>query len=85
MAMNKVRGLVNVATYALFSILCLVLNREAAQNFGRPDKARRALLLKNKRLKLSIKKSLRVFRYEFLVRLFLSGSFQIGCVLCLEG
>lgn len=27
------------ATYALFSILCLVLNREAAQNIGRKDKA----------------------------------------------
>jgi hypothetical protein len=39
MAMNKVRGLGNVATYALFSILCLVLNREAAENIGRPDKA----------------------------------------------
>jgi hypothetical protein len=36
---NKVRGLTNVVSYALFSILCLVLNREAAQNFGRPDKA----------------------------------------------
>jgi transposase len=39
MAMNKVRGLENVASYALYSILCLVLNREAAQNIGRPDKA----------------------------------------------
>jgi transposase len=39
MAMNKVRGLGNVATYALFSILCLVLNREAAQNIRRPEKA----------------------------------------------
>jgi transposase len=39
MAMNKVRGLGNVATYALFSILCLVLNREAAENIGRPEKA----------------------------------------------
>ena len=39
MAINKVRGLGNVATYALFSILCLVLNREAAENLGRPDKA----------------------------------------------
>jgi transposase len=39
MAMNKVRGLGNVATYALFSILCLVLNREAAENIGRKDKA----------------------------------------------
>jgi hypothetical protein len=39
MATNKVRGLTNVACYALFSILCLVLNREAAQNIKRPDKA----------------------------------------------
>ena len=31
MVVNKVRGLKQVATYALFSILCLVLNREAAQ------------------------------------------------------
>jgi transposase len=39
MAVNKVRGLRNVASYALFSILCLVLNREAAENIGRYDKA----------------------------------------------
>ena len=39
MAMNKVRGLKNVASYALYSILCLVLNREAAENIRRPDKA----------------------------------------------
>jgi hypothetical protein len=39
MAMNKIRGLGNVATYALFSILCLVLNREAAENIERADKA----------------------------------------------
>ena len=39
MAINKVRGLGNVAAYALFSILCLVLNREAAENIGRVDKA----------------------------------------------
>ena len=39
MAMNKVRGLKQVASYALFSILCLILNREAAQNLGRADKA----------------------------------------------
>jgi hypothetical protein len=39
MATNKVRGLTNVACYALYSILCLVLNREAAQNIGRVDKA----------------------------------------------
>jgi len=39
MATNKVRGLKNVACYALYSILCLILNREAAQNIGRPEKA----------------------------------------------
>jgi hypothetical protein len=39
MAMNKVRGLGNVATHALLCILCLVLNREAAENIGRPEKA----------------------------------------------
>ena len=39
LATNKVRGLKNVACYALYSILCLILNREAAQNIGRPDKA----------------------------------------------
>ena len=39
LATNKVRGLKNVACIALYSILCLILNREAAQNIGRPDKA----------------------------------------------
>jgi transposase len=39
MTINKVRGAKNVASYALFSILCLVLNREAAENIRRPDKA----------------------------------------------
>jgi len=39
LTVNKVRGLGNVASYALFSILCLVLNREAAQNIRRYDKA----------------------------------------------
>jgi len=39
LTVNKVRGLANVSSYALFSILCLVLNREAAQNMGRYDKA----------------------------------------------
>jgi transposase len=39
LAINKVRGLENVASYALYSLLCLVLNREAAQNIGRRDKA----------------------------------------------
>ncbi len=32
LAVNKVRGLKNVASYALYSLLCLVLNREAAEN-----------------------------------------------------
>jgi hypothetical protein len=39
LTVNKVGGLGNVASYALFSILCLVLNREAAENTGRFDKA----------------------------------------------
>jgi len=39
MATNKVRGLKNVASYALYSLLCLVLNREAAENIKRPDKS----------------------------------------------
>jgi hypothetical protein len=39
MASNKVRGLGNVACNALYSVFCLVLNREASQNIGRPDKA----------------------------------------------
>jgi len=36
---NNVRGLVNVGVYVLLSVLCGVLNREAAENLGRPDKA----------------------------------------------
>jgi transposase len=39
MANNKVRGLAQVTFYALCSILCLVLNREAAQRMGRYEKA----------------------------------------------
>ena len=39
LAVNKVRGIRNVASYALYSLLCLVLNREAAENIKRPDKA----------------------------------------------
>ena len=39
LVINKVRGLKNVTSYALYSLLCLVLNREAAQNINRPDKA----------------------------------------------
>ena len=33
------RGLANVSVYTLLSVLCCVLNREAAENVGRPDKA----------------------------------------------
>jgi len=36
---NNVRGLLNVSVYVLLSLLCCVLNREAAENVGRPDKA----------------------------------------------
>jgi hypothetical protein len=39
LTVNKVRGLVNVGVYSLLSVLCIVLNREAAENVGRPDKA----------------------------------------------
>jgi hypothetical protein len=39
LAINKVRGVRNVASYALYSLLCLVLNRESAENIKRPDKA----------------------------------------------
>ena len=39
LATNKARGLKNITCIALYSILCLILNREAAQNIGRPDKA----------------------------------------------
>jgi len=39
MGINKVRGLKNVTSYALYSVLCLILNREAAENAGRSDKA----------------------------------------------
>jgi ABC-type Na+ efflux pump permease subunit len=39
LAINKVIGVRNVASYELYSLLCLVLNREAAENMGRPDKA----------------------------------------------
>jgi transposase len=39
LAVNKVRGLRNVASYSLYSLLCLVLNREAAENINRADKA----------------------------------------------
>ena len=38
LAINKVRGIGNVTSYALYSLLCLVLNREAAENMGRFDK-----------------------------------------------
>jgi hypothetical protein len=36
---NNVRGLLNVSVYVLLSVLCGVLNREAAENVGRPEKA----------------------------------------------
>ena len=39
MANNKVIGLKQVVFYALCSILCLALNREAAQNIGKHEKA----------------------------------------------
>jgi transposase len=39
LAVNKVRGVRNVASYALYSLLCMVLNREAAENINRADKA----------------------------------------------
>jgi transposase len=39
MKVNKVRRLGRVAVYALYSVLCHVLTREAAENMGRPDKA----------------------------------------------
>ena len=38
MLASKVRGLKQVASYPLFSIFCLVINREAARNMGRIDK-----------------------------------------------
>jgi hypothetical protein len=39
LAINKVRGVKNVASYVLYNMRCLVLNREAAENLRRPDKA----------------------------------------------
>jgi len=39
MTINKVRGLKNVASYTLYSLLCLVLNREGAENIKKTDKA----------------------------------------------
>jgi transposase len=39
LTVNRVRGLANVSVYALLSVLCCVLNREAAENMGRPEKA----------------------------------------------
>jgi hypothetical protein len=38
LATNKVRGLRNVTVYALYSILSLVLTREAGENMERTDK-----------------------------------------------
>jgi len=39
LSVNRVRGLLNVSVYALLSVLCCVLNREEAENMGRPEKA----------------------------------------------
>jgi len=39
LTVNRVRGLAGVSVYAWLSELCVVLNREAAENMGRPDKA----------------------------------------------
>ena len=39
LTVNKVRRLANVSVYALLSVLCHVLVREAAENLGRPEKA----------------------------------------------
>jgi hypothetical protein len=39
LGINKVRGLRNVAVYVLYSMLSLVLTREAAENIRRKDKA----------------------------------------------
>jgi len=39
LTVNRVRGLADVWVYSLLSVLCLVLNREAAENVGRLDKA----------------------------------------------
>jgi hypothetical protein len=39
LGLNRVRGLANVSVYALLSVLCCVLNREAAESMGRPEKA----------------------------------------------
>jgi hypothetical protein len=39
LTVNNVRRLGNVSVYALLSLLCLVLVREAAEGLGRPEKA----------------------------------------------
>ncbi len=38
MTINKVRSAKNVASYAIYNLLCLVLNREVAENIRRPTK-----------------------------------------------
>lgn len=38
-SVNKVRGLGSVVVYALFSVLCHVLTREAVENIEQPNKA----------------------------------------------
>jgi hypothetical protein len=39
LTVNRVRGMAGVSVYAWLSELCVVLNREAAENMGRLDKA----------------------------------------------
>jgi hypothetical protein len=39
LTIKKVIGAGNVASYALYYLLCLILNREAAENLGRSNKA----------------------------------------------
>jgi len=38
LAVNRVRGVASVSVYVLLSVLCLILNREAAENLGRAEK-----------------------------------------------
>jgi len=38
LSVNRVRGLLNASVYTLLSVLCCVLNREAAENRDRPEK-----------------------------------------------
>ena len=43
LTVNNVRGLLNVSVYAPLSLPCHVLNREAAENVGRSERARESL------------------------------------------